>query len=472
MKAEEVSPLQPETTNESKPRSLPFRVLRGLIRYLLPVGLIVSAVVAAVWMVRSSPKAGRRTRKQKRARLVEVTSVESASHRVVVEAMGTVIPARRVTIHPQVQGKVIFMSEALTPGSEVSRGKRLLRIESSDYLLAVRQRQSDLAKARAELAQEKGRQAVAKKEYELLGKKVAGGDRDLMLRKPQLQTAKAAVAAAEAALARARLDLSRTTIRAPFNGVVDERHVNLGSRVTPQSRLVTLVGTDTYWVEVSVPVDELRWISFGDEGTGGEGKEKGEVSQVRVQDPAAWGEGAFRRGRVLKLKPSLEKQGRMARILVEIDDPLALKKKNSGKPKLIVDSYVKVEIGGGRIDSAVALPRKLLRDERTVWVLRPDGKLDIRDVDVAFRAQQRVYVTAGLEEGDRVVVTDLAAPVDGMPLRTDTALTKSSPNDESEDDAPGQRRAESSEEHDAKPASKGGADARRSKRAAQVRKPL
>jgi hypothetical protein len=71
-----------------------------------------------------------------------------------------------------------------------------------------------------------------------------------------------------------------------------------------------------------------------------------------------------------------------------------------------------------------------------------------------------------------VVVTDLAAPVDGMPLRTDTALTKSSPNDESEDDAPGQRRAESSEEHDAKPASKGGADARRSKRAAQVRKPL
>jgi RND family efflux transporter MFP subunit len=385
------------------------------------------AVLAAIWLVRTSPRAGRRRRKKKRARLVEVTSVQPAAHQVVVHAMGTVTPARRVTIHPQVQGKVVSISDELTPGTVFAKGKRLLRIEASDYRLAVRQRESELARARAELAQEKGRQAIAAKEYELLGKNVAGGNPALMLRKPQLETAKAAVRAAEAALARARLDLRRTVIRAPFNSVVAERHVNVGSRVTLGTNLVTVVGTDHYWVEVSVPVDELRWIHFPSEPSSRDESTPPTSSPARVKDVAGWGESGSRMGRVLQLRPALEEQGRMARLLVEVPDPLALEKRNKGKPKLIVDSYVNVEILGDHLRSAFALDRRLLREEQTVWVLSPAGKLDIRPVEVAFRSQDKVYVTEGLREGDRVVVTDLATPVDGMPLRTEGSLSTASP---------------------------------------------
>ncbi len=329
--------------------------------------------------------------------------------------MGTVRPANEVTIQPQVQGKVVSLGKALIPGGYVKKGGSLVRIEGNDYQLAVRQYEGQLATAKAQLAQEKGRQAIAAKEYELMKKEIeeAGGNLELILRKPQLDAAQAAVENAKAALAKARLDLGRTRINAPFNAIVESRNINIGTHVTPSTPLAKLVGTDVYWIETLVPVDHLRWVSIPQEGkTGTPG------SEVTVHDPAAWGESMHRKGRVLRLLPGLEEKGRMARVLVEVKDPLALEEENKGKPRLLVGSYVSVEIDGGVLESAPALERQYLRDNDTVWVMDENGSLDIRKVDVAFRDRDRVYVAEGLNENDAVVTTNLSGPVQGMPLRT------------------------------------------------------
>lgn len=383
---------------------------------MLPLAFIVGAVVMARWMVRNSPRARRRRRHHKRrARLVEVNKLRRVSHAVQVSAMGTVMPANKVTLQPQVAGRIVYLAKSLIPGGFVKKGEKLFRIESSEYWFAVKQQMSAVATAKAQLAQEKGRQAVAAKEYELLGKKVSGGDRDLMLRKPQLDAAKAAVAKAKAALANARLNLGRTLIRAPFNAVVETRSVNVGSRVTAGTPLATLVGTDFYWIEALVPVDQLRWLRF----PGGEkGKQTG--SQVGVRDPKAWGEKKKREGRVLRLLPGLEEKGRMARVLVEVPDPLAQGEGMEGKPRLLMGSYVSLEIEAGELKSVLVLDRKHLRDGDTVWVRDAQGKLDIRKVTVAFRGRDRVYLSAGVRPGEEVVVSSLSGPVQGMPLRTTT----------------------------------------------------
>ena len=82
-----------------------------------------------------------------------------------------------------------------------------------------------------------------------------------------LAIAEADVTAARAALEKSRLDLSRTTLTAPFDCVVTSENVDLGALVTPQTQLATLVGTDEYWVRVTIPVSQLRWIHIPSQRT-------------------------------------------------------------------------------------------------------------------------------------------------------------------------------------------------------------
>jgi RND family efflux transporter MFP subunit len=377
---------------------------------VLPLVVLGAGVWVALYFLRTAPVATQRA-PDRRDTLVQVEPVRLSDERVVVEAMGAVTPARSVEVHARVSGEVMEVSRDLVPGGIVRANQTLLRIDAADYELAVRRLEGDVAQAQANLELELGNQSIAEKEYALLGEVVRDDDRDLVLRKPQLVSVQAAVDQAKAALARARLDLERTSVRAPFNAVVRSRGVDQGARVAESTVLATLVGTDAYWVEAAVPVDDLKWLRIPRDGA-----EQG--SSVRVYDPAARGSGAFRPGRVIRLAAALEEQGRMAQVLVEVRDPLALQPGNAGRPALLLGSYVRVEIEGGKLPSVAAVDRALLRDDDTVWVLDRDGRLEIRPVEIAFRGRDRVLVSSGVEAGDQIVTTDLSAPVQGMALRT------------------------------------------------------
>ncbi len=175
------------------------------------------------------------------------------------------------------------------------------------------------------------------------------------------------------------------------------------------SALGTLIGTDEFWVEVSVPVDQLRWLRIPNRAS-----ESG--AAVRVYNDAAWGEATHRTGEVIRLRPQLEEQGRMARVLIAVTDPLALEEEQVGLPRLILSTYVRVEIEGTTLSQVATVSRGALRDGDCVYLMGADGGLEIRPVDVVFRAGDAVYAR-GLSAGVRMVTTDLSAPVQGMPLR-------------------------------------------------------
>lgn len=380
-----------------------------LLRYLLPLLILAGAVLVAFWLMKTGPKAKPKP-KERQATLVEVQPVHVGPQRTTIHAMGTVKPAREVTLMPQVSGEVIEIAPQFIPGGMLAAGEQLLRIDPTDYRIAVAQLESEVARVEAEIQQEQGRQMVARREYELLGEDVSDEEKALMLRQPQLDTLKSSLDAARARLQQARINLERTTIRAPFNAIVQARRVNLGTRVTPSAVLVELVGTDTYWVELSVPVSQLRWLRLP-----GALGEKG--SAVRIYDEAAWGPEAYREGRLLRLAASLEPEGRMARLLVEVADPLARQKAQANSPRMIVGAYVRAEIAGQPVESAANIPRRLVRDGDTVWIMDDEGRLEIRPLDILFRGRDEVLVPQGLTEGERLVVTDLSAAVEGMRLR-------------------------------------------------------
>jgi len=79
---------------------------------------------------------------------------------------------------------------------------------------------------------------------------------------------------------------------------------------------------------------------------------------------------------------------------------------------------VRAEIEGAGLSRAVALERRVFRDGDTVWVMNAQQQLEIRPVTVGFRTPTHMLVTAGLQPGEQVVVTDLPAAVPGMLLRT------------------------------------------------------
>ena len=213
-----------------------------------------------------------------------------------------------------------------------------------------------------------------------------------------------------AAFEQARLNLERTAVVSPFNAVVEERFVDRGSVIGGNTAIASLVGTDECWVEAMLPADDIGWISApGPDGSGG--------SAARVRQDAVWDDGVWRGGRVLGRSSTLDAQGRMVKVIVEVKDPFSLRNRNAGEPVLLVGSFVDVEIMGKTLRNAVVVERSYIHDGDRVGIMDGEGGLQIRTIDPAYVGESQVVVTEGLEEGDRLVTSYLAAPVEGMPLR-------------------------------------------------------
>lgn len=382
--------------------------LGRIFRFCLLLAIVgVGTGVSYHWLA-NPPVTQRRPPKPESVK-VEIMTVKMGPEQVIVNAMGTVVPAHEVKIAARVSGQIVEVSPHFEPGGKFGAGEAVLSIDRKDYELAVQQQTGNLTKAQSDVKLEMGQQAVAKREYEILGETAEEDDEELLLRQPQLASKQASVSVAEAMLDKARLDLERTKVVAPFSALVQTRTVDLGAYVAPGTPLATLVGTDAFWIEVSVPVDELGWIDIPVAGTG-------VGPRARVSMPS-WGND-YREGYVTRLLGDVEPQGRMARLIVTIEDPLALNVTDGSAKPLLLGSFVRVEISGKEMQSVACIPRTALRDGTRVWVMANDNTLDIRDADVAWSSADRAYVSSGLSEGDMLVVSDLPTPVQGLSLRT------------------------------------------------------
>lgn len=406
---------EPPATTRSAPRPSARRIvlsiLAGVVRLAVVVGLIGSGVFAAYWFNTTEGASQKSDAALEEAsRLVEIIRAERVSQPVRIRAMGTVMPAREAVIRPRVAGMIVEQSESFVPGGYFRAGEFMLQIDRADYEQALLQRSSDLARAEAALQIELGDQAVAQEELELLEVDIPEINRELILRVPQVNQAKAEVRSAEAAVQRAALDLDRTTIVAPFDGHIVERAVTIGNNVSAGDDLATLVGAEQYWIELAVPVASLRWIRTGDDPLV-------PGSRAVVRYPGAWGPDASREGEVMRQVGRLEQGSRLARLLVSVADPLAHEKGRADRPDLILGAFVDVEIEGHTLENVIVLDRDHVREGDVVWTMDESDRLRTRPVTIVHRGRDEVYITAGLDHGDRIVTTNLTTPVDGMLLR-------------------------------------------------------
>ncbi len=331
--------------------------------------------------------------------IVETVPVRYSPERVLVRAEGTVETRTRTTLVAEVGGKILEVSPRFEDGEFVQEGELLLRIDPVDWRAAVESARANLARAELALAQEEAAAAQARRDWERFGE----GDPDpLVVHEPQLARARAEVEAARAAVARAERDLARTEIRAPYDGRVLARNVDVGQVVMPGTALGSLYATDAVLVPLPVPDVELAYL----EVPLSPGDPAGPAVTLRARfggDERSW------KGRIVRTGGQVDPKSRMVRLVARVDRPFA-----PGRPPLVPGMFVRAEIPGKLLPRAVSLPRVALRTGDTVLVVDDESRVRIRKVHVLRRDRDTVLVGGGLEDGQRVVVTPLEIVTDGM----------------------------------------------------------
>ncbi len=381
------------------------------LKILAPVLALAGGLLLAALIVRAKPPV-ERVAAEVAAPLVRVVSVESVDLPLAVTAQGTVAPATRTVLAAQVPARVTWVSPRLAEGSFFRRGEHLMRLDSADFELAVTQAEARLARAQLGLDREEAESRMAREEWTELGR----GEPDaLVLRAPQLAEAQAEIKAAQAALDQARLQLARTTARAPFAGRVERKLADVGQYVAPGTPLAEVFGTDRAEIELKVSQADLRFLDVPI----GKPDEDQAIPALLTADLAgashAWP------GRVVRTGSRIDPATRMLTLIAVVDDPYGLR--SDDIEPLPMGLFVDAEIEGRVARSVIVLPRSALRAGDRVLVVDGDSRLRFRDVEVLRLDADQAVVSSGLSDGEEVCVSPLTAAVDGMLVRARSEST-------------------------------------------------
>ncbi|MFT5586259.1 MAG: RND family efflux transporter MFP subunit, partial [Cognaticolwellia sp.] len=316
-------------------------------------------------------------------------------------ATGQVQPLSQVTIVPEVAGRISSLPSSLKEGARFSKGDTLGQIDSRDYQARLDQAKAQLAAAELELALEQGRGETAVKQWDLIG---GTGRQELAERKPHLVVAQANVRSAQAGVNLAKNNLNRTRLTAPFDAVVLSENLEQGQVVGAGTQAVTLAGTESFRVEVSVPLGKLQYLQV----PGYNAKEGG---RAVVRHGAL---GVEREGQIVGMAGQVDAQTRTATLLVDVPNPMD---PPAGQPPMLIGSFVDVSLTGKPMEDVVVVPITSVREGREVLLLSSENTLHIEPVTLAWTTESQAFVRGDIQAGDRAITSTLSFALEGMSLQ-------------------------------------------------------
>ena len=376
--------------------------------------ICVAGLLSSYWLS-NRPRAPKVSAKVVTPKVTTV-AVKVIDHPTTIFAMGNIIPSQIVNLTSRISGMVIEIGDNYIEGGLLKKGEKIVQLDPTDFHLIVQQKQSDLAQAEFNFKLEQGQQAIARLEFQLLGGgQLSEQEEELVLRKPHLKAAANKVLAAKATLQQAKLNLKRTLTVSPFNAIILERNANIGSWISTFSTgtpLAKLVGINSFWIDVSLPMDKLKWLSIP-------GISDKPASAVKISYDSAWGTGVYRTGTVKRLKAEVEPSGRMAKLIIEVDDPLSQQPANKNAPPLVLGTFVRVAITGHTLHDVIPLPESTLHDGQYLWLVDQRQVLIIKEVQPVWAEQGIIYLSKQqLPENAQVITSNLSTPVAGMQIQS------------------------------------------------------
>ncbi len=362
------------------------------LRKLFIAGVATLTGLTLTWVVltaKSEPQAG--PPPDRPAPMVTVLEAAPATRQLLVHTQGTIDAKRRVDLVAQVTGKVVEVSDAFADGGFFEKDDVLLSIERDDYEFAVARAESALAQAEQRLAEERGRSRQARREWRELGSDEAN---DLFLRKPQLRAAELAVKAAQADISAAELALDRTIIRAPFDGRIQQKRVDIGQFVGNGTMLAQIYALEA--LELRLPLSDAQLALLPAQLLTSSGGLVGSSSYVSVNiGGRSWQFPAD----IKRSEAELDRRSRVATVIAEFPGSPDLE---NGRPALTPGMFARAEIVGRPVDGVIELTNAALSPDGHVLIVNQESRLERRDVAVINREGRSVWVS-GLAAGDLVV---------------------------------------------------------------------
>ena len=376
------------------------------MKKLLPVIILAVLVGLAFLILRNPPQADRDTAPAGPQLKVDALELERRPYRVNLQSYGTVQPRTQSTLIAQVFGEITAINDSLRDGGFFEKGEVLLNIDQRDYLANVKIAEAALLDAKQALAQEKARAAQALEDWNRLGNE--GDAPPLVLRKPQLLAAEARVVSAESALDKARLELGRTNIVAPYAGRVLRKLVDQGQVVNKNSPLAEIYAVDLVEIRLPLRNRDLSFIDLPEDYRFGN-DELIDGPQVTIRSELA--AGAEWQGRVVRTESAIDDRARQLHVVAQVDDPFGVHAR--GKTPLKIGQYVTAELAGRELPDALVIPGGAIYQGGYVYIAE-NGILQRREIDVAWQNSAEALVVSGLGAGDLLVLTPLGQVTSGV----------------------------------------------------------
>ncbi len=347
------------------------------------------------------------------------TTSETRSVTLDVTAQGEVRPLTDISLTAQVSGRVVATAENFVNGGAFDKNDMLIRIEDAEYRAGAAGAKARVAQAEEALRREEAEGALARRDYDDLGRE--SDPTELALRIPQLAQARANFDAAKAEHTAALLNLERTRIRAPFTGRVRERIVGIGQFVSPGAQLGRIFSTDV--AEIRLPLTDTDLTKLG-LPIAFVATEENPGPPVALTAFVA-GEQHEWTGRIARADGSIDAATRQVFVVAVVDDPYGAGA-DDGMP-LIMGLFVDATIRGKPFHNAIVLPRSALYGRDTVYVITDEAKLDERTVRIVSTDRDTITISGGVNAGERVVTSPLRGADDGDLVTPVDQTTLSSP---------------------------------------------
>jgi RND family efflux transporter MFP subunit len=387
-------------------------VIKKILKALIPI-IVVAAGVYGAWKMIESRPVVETAAPEKIVPLVRALEVQPRDIEMSIHSQGTVT-ARTVTeLIPEVSGKVIWVSPSIAAGGFFEAEAVLLQIDDRDYELALKRAEAEMAQAGLRLVQEEAEAEVAEREWAELGDEETPSD--LVLRKPQVAQARAALEAAKAAVEQAKRDLAKTRVTAPpFDGRVRQESVDVGQYVSRGVAVAQLYSVDVAEVRLPLSNEDLAYanipLSFRDEEDSKDGGPKVFLKALWAGREYVW------EARIVRTEGEIDPNTRMIYAVAQVEDPYA-HGDDPNRPPLAVGMFVEAEILGKPKFGVVVLPRAAIRGSNTVYVIDEESRLRFRLVEVFRQEREQVIIESGLKANELVCISPMETVVDGMEVQ-------------------------------------------------------
>lgn len=374
---------------------------------LLPAAVIAGAIAIAIGMMTWQPEIKTHI-DEKKLPTVQVQIAAPVDVTLSVTAQGTVTPLQQVTLTSEVAGRVIWVAPTFRIGELVRKNDSLLKLDTTNFMLAVATAQSMLRDAELALAQEQARSEQASDDWQSSD---AGDATPLGLRKPQLDAATAKVDAARAQLAKAQQDFERCDIRAPFDAIIDKKSAELGQYISIGLQLAELLGTVRAEVRLPIAFERSLYLAPAD----------GKTTVVISDDTRAdvtWN------ATLQRIDQQINADTRVLYATIGIEQPYAQ------KPPLRLGQFVSVTLPGRTLTNAQRLPRSAVSNVQAdgrgdIFIVDEKNTLRRTTVDV-LASEPGASIVSGIDAGTRIVVTRLDVMSDGLQVTPAAIATSGS----------------------------------------------